>query len=246
MNAYAALVANPLATLQQRTLMVNGLPPVADATVSSLYFASANNDLAIDQTELMAWNLIMGNQDGVIQRRMLVSCMRGSGLAVGAGVGARHQATRTVQAGAAGADLWVTEVQTGCTVLILDWGGDNYSMIHLQPSADNQFNRLGQGLMDVGYYTQRITGEHLFRNAYKNTWLKKEITTIVSNTGAVPRYYIMIQSMFEASRGGSTQVLGVRQHGRFQFFRQRQNGANLLVEHLQWCGWYAMVPYRSY
>src|SRR5262249_38268421 len=123
---------------------------------------------------------------------------------------------------------------------------DTYSMIHLQPSDDNQFNMLGRGLMGLGYYTQRITGEHLFRNAYKNSWLKSELTKIVQNTGATPSYYILVQSMFEASRNRVTQVVGVRQNGRFQFFRLRMQGVRRAVEALSWCGWYSYLPFRAY
>jgi len=169
---------------------------------------------------------------------MVVSPMRGNTLPVGGGVGGRHQATGLLNAVGAGAALWVTEMQTGCTVLIVDWGGGQYSLVHLQPSQDTQFNTVGQAILNAG---------SLARNAYQNIWLKREMTTVVQNTAGAPQRYIMIQSMFETARGSVTQVLGIFQGGQFEFYRQRQTPpAARVAEHLQWSTWRSYMPYFSY
>jgi hypothetical protein len=225
------------------------LPAVADATPANLFFAARANDMCIDQTAITASNTIGAHADASIQRQMLVSRMRGAGLAPGAAAGQRHAATQ-VRAGAGAPDLWVTEVQSGCTVLIVDWGGNQYSMIHLQPNNDGQFNAYSNRLMNAGnyvsYLTGWFTGPEPGRGAYKNAWLKHEMTNIVSNTGGNPQYYIMVQSMFDASRGTSVQLLGVRNGNGYRFFRQTYLHPNLAAEELAWSGWYSFLPYFSY
>jgi hypothetical protein len=232
---YQALLSNPLNILRQLTLNVAPLAPVADGAVTNLFFAAGLHDLAIDSTQALAAGSVGAHVDAGIQRAMMATSMRGHALPVGAGGGARHQAT--VLRPGAGADLWVTEMQTGCTVLIVDWGGGQYSMTHMQPSTDAQFNRFGQAVLGAGRAT---------RAGYQNAWLKQELTSVITNTGGAPQYYIMIQSMFDTWRGNVVQVVGVRQRGQFQFYRQKQNGNVITVEHLTWCGWYSFLPYRSY
>lgn len=236
-NMYNNLRNNPLLTLQGSHLWVNGLPPGNDARVTNLWFAARNNAIAIDAQENMARGMVNGTPDCAIQRQMAVSPMRSSALLPGAGVGGRHHATGTIGTGA-GAHFWVTELQTGCTVLILGWAGNQYSMLHLQPSQAAQFNRAGQVLLNMNQFS---------RSAYQNAWLKQEATTVVQNTGAVPQRYIMIQSMFETSRGSVTQVIGVLQPGGYEFYRQLQQGAvALTADHLQWSTWRSYMPYFSY
>ncbi|HUA99385.1 MAG TPA: hypothetical protein VMA34_13735 [Terracidiphilus sp.] len=233
---YNSLRLNPFATLQQNELNINSLPAVNDATVTNLWFAARANVMVIDDQQLTAEGLA-GGTASAIQRPMAVSPMRANTLAPGAGAGGRHVATGMIGA-AGGAALWVTELQTGCTVLILDWGGGQFSMLHLQPSQDNQFNSVGQAILNMG---------DTARSAYQNVWLKQESTTVVQNTGAAPQRYIMIQSMFEASRGRVTQVVGVLQAAGYQFFRQRpQLHGNHIVQQLQWSTWRSYMPYFSY
>ncbi len=240
MQVYNNLLLNPVLTLQQHDLMVNPLPAVNCATVRNLWFAAYGINIVIDQTAAMACGMaggIMGPPDCGLQRSMVVSPMRGFGLPVGAAAGARHRQTGILNAGATAANLWVTEMQTGCTVLIVDWGGGQYSVTHLQPSQDAQFNQLGRAIMWTSNFAH---------NAYKNTWLKQEMTTVIQNTGGAPQRYIMIQSMFETARGPVTQVIGIRNGIQFQFYRQRQTIANRVVEHLQWSTWRSYLPYFSY
>lgn len=234
MRVYQRLLGDPLNILQQHDLVVSPLPAVRDGTAAQLFFAAGIHGIAIDPQQDGAASLAGCHVDGSIQQTMLVSAARGHALPVGAGAGARHQATRR---SAATHDLWVTELQTGCSVLILDWGSNQYSMIHLQPSADNQFNRLGRAILGASTFSY---------NAYKNSWLRSELTTIVGNTGGTPQHYILVQSMFDASRDIFVQVIGVRRNGRFEFYRQTRHGETLRAEHLAWSGWYSLLPYRSY
>lgn len=242
-NAYATFVANPLVTLTNTALVVNPLPAVADGTQHLLWFADGPNGIVIDDDQATArgWSGA-ANDDCTIQRRMVLSPMRGATLPVGAVVGARHAPTTRVNAGALASELWVTEMQNGCTVLILDWGGGSYSLFHIQPSQDNQFNWLGRKIIGLGDSAMA---------AYKNTWLKSEANTIVTNTGgALPQQYIMVQSMFEASRGWVTQLVGVKQGGQFTFYRQRSRMllgvTTILAERLVWTTWRWWVPWSSY
>jgi hypothetical protein len=237
-HTYDALVANPILTLQLNDLVVNALPVANDATVHGLWFAVRGNSMVIDESDTMACAIVGGPPDCGIQKQMVVSPMRGSALPPGAAAGNRHQPTGLLNAAAAGASLWVTELQTGCTVLVADWGGGQYSMVHLQPSQVGQFNRLGQFILNSGDSPSA---------AYQNAWLKQEMTTVMQNTGAAPQSYIMIQSMWESARGNDTQVIGVRQGTQFRFFRQRQiPPAHRAVEQLQWTSWSSYMPYLSY
>jgi hypothetical protein len=158
----------------------------------------------------------------------------------------RRKATRIVDAAALTSDLWVTEMQNGCTVLIVDWGNGRYSLTHLQPYMDEQFTLVGRAVMGLGGYTRRVTGEAFFKNVYKNQWLKKEMTDMVTATGGTPQYYIMVQSMFESSRRRTAQVIGVRRENRFTFYRQSKRARDYQVTELKWSGWYSWLPYFTY
>ena len=238
-QAYNTLTQHPLATLRQAVLQVNALPAVADGTPRYLFFAYRNLGIVIDEAQDTAAAMVGGGGDitFAIQRLMVVSAMRGAALPVGVLAGQRHALTTRVNASTTHADLWVTEMQNGCTVLILDWGGGHYSLFHIQPSTDQQFNDLGRAVMWTGKYAKA---------AYKNAWLRSESNTIVTNTGGnQPAAYIMVQSMFEAAGGWVTQLLGVRNGGQFTFYRQRARAAALRAERLAWTTWNWWVPWWS-
>lgn len=238
LQTYNTLIHHPLQTLQQALLQVNTLPQVADGTAGNLFFAYRNLAMAVDDDQNTAAALVGGADiTWAVQRQMIVSAMRGSGLPVGALAGQRHAATTRVDATTTNADLWVTEMQNGCTVLILDWGGGHYSMFHIQPNADNQFNSVSRAVMWPGKYAKA---------AYKNAWLRSESNTVVGNTGGnAPAAYIMVQSMFEAAGGWVTQLLGVRQGGAFTFYRQRARANAIRAERLAWTTWRWYVPWWS-
>ena len=247
MKVYSYLVTSPVKVLQQAALSVNQLPAVAEGTEADLWFAAVDDLLVIDQSQEVAWKYAGGKSaTSAIQKKMVVSRMRGSGLAQGSGSGQRHETTGKVDAGSLTADLWVTEMQSGCTVLILDWGKGQYSMVHLQPNEDEQFNWLGRQVMNLGGYTRKVTGEAFFKNVYKNAWLKQEMNQVVSSTGGAPQNYIMVQSMFEASRKKVTQLIGVRKGSRFTFYRQRVYARNYEAQELKWSGWWGYLPYFTY
>lgn len=237
-NTWTALLANPVATLGNCDLQVNQLPAVADGTVQAMWFAAAPPlppwpaVIAIDSAEATA-NGVVGINDGALQRQMVLSPMRSHVLVPG--LAGRHQITQRRVAGVI--PLWITELQTGCSVLILDWGAAGYSMVHMQPSTDAQFNRFGRLLLSTG---------DLARNSYKNFWLKQELTSVVANTGGVPLRYILVQSMFDASRNRPVQVIGILQAGQFNFYRQRSAPGGRTAQHLQWTAWNAYVPYWGY
>jgi len=114
--------------------------------------------------------------------------------------------------------------------------------IHLQPSEDKQFNKVCQGIINLG---------DTAKNSYKNLWLKKDMTKIMEATdSAKPQKYIMVQSTFEGSRRAGTQVIGVLNNAKFDFYKQRQmmnrGKMNLTVTTLQWYTWSALLLYVAY
>jgi len=241
-TAYNRLTNNPLASLRDTEFNVTlfALPPLADGTETNLYFAYHNGVIAIDQNQDQA-RAGVGAADAsfTIRQRMIVSGMRGTGLPV-APLPARYAATTRVNAATINSELWLTQVQTGCTVLILDWGNHLFSLFHIQPSNDGQFNRFGQGVIGTGRYAGA---------AYKNAWLRSEANTVVTNTaagGATPQQYIMVQSMFTNVSGWITHVIGVRDVNDFLFYRQRTNvHGGRIAERLEWTTWRWYVPWWS-
>ncbi|WP_175649976.1 hypothetical protein [Pseudomonas sp. Marseille-P9899] len=237
---YEALLQNPMSVLQQVSIVINSLDPLSTPMVRTLAFAAKGITIVIDKSPITASSILKREVDAAIERPMVVSPMRGHGLPVGSGVGGRHQAAEVFDATVGEEQLWVTELQTGCTTLMLDWGSSRYSLVHLQPSEDEQFNRASKAIMWVGNKTTY---------AYKNTWLKQEMTTVVNNTTttkSTPQRYIMVQSMFESSRKHSTQVIGIRRRTEFDFYRQRRVGSKNVVEKLTWSTWRSYLPYFSY
>lgn len=238
MDIWAELVNNTVATLKQYPITVGQLPAVNGA-VDNLWFAAyRRGQMYIDSSADRAWNGSGAKYlpSAAIRKPMVVSAMRGSGS------DDRTDAVQKVDAGSTSGLLWVTEMQNGCTVLILDWGKGRYSLAHLQPSEDTQFNSVGQTIMGLGGYTRRLTGDHFFKNLYKNTWLKQETSSVAGSTGGKPQGYIMVQSMFEASRGKQTQVIGVRRGSTFTFYRQRVYRRTIEVDVLKWAWWWSWLP----
>jgi hypothetical protein len=245
-EVYNSLLSNPVTILGSYQINIPSLPACADATVMDLFFSSCEdadgNVIGIAVGADTAVQAAIGAASPAIQKKMAVSSMRGSELSPDSNPGGRYQSTVVLDATAANAGLWVTQLQNGCSLLILDWGAGKYSMVHLQPSEDKQFNKVGQGLMSTG---------DTAKNAYKNLWMKQELTKIVNATNtAGPQKYIMVQSMFEGARGAGTQVIGVINNAKFDFYKQRQMMArgtmNLTVTTLQWYTWSVLLPYVSY
>lgn len=230
-------------------LTVNSLPAVGEGVEGDLWFAADRGAICIDANRDMAWNVVNAQSArSATQKKMVVSRMRPFTLTNGTGPGGRYAATSIVDAGTLTADLWVTENQTGCTVMALDWGGGQYSMVHLQPSDDQQFNWLGRKVIGLDDWTRPVMPEgayqSLFRGLYKNTWLSREMNWVVGTTGGTPQRYIMVQSMFESSRRHVTQVIGVRNGRSFSFYRQIPINLHMRrAEQLRWTAWSRWFPF---
>ena len=132
-----------------------------------------------------------------------------------------------------GAQLWITDQQTGCTALALDWGGGQYSMFHLLPYQDAEFNFMVRAM-----FATSTTA----RAEWKNSGLRKEATQVVTasqNGGAPPVRYIMLQSMHNISAQRRMQTIGVQRNGGWEFYRQIQTGVigNLAVHAAEMAPW---------
>ena len=91
-----------------------------------------------------------------------------------------HRLTVMPRFNAAGNRFWITDTQTGCSVLILDWGAGSISMAHLQPHDDASFNFIGR---TINYFD--------FSKAIaKNLWLRRDLQFSTQSTvlAAAPAY----------------------------------------------------------
>jgi hypothetical protein len=153
-----------------------------------------------------------------IQVPMLQSPTRGSGAA---DLADRFSAVQRfpAAAGAAAPQLWITDQQSGCTVLALDWGGGQYSMFHLLPYDNAAFGKLARAAFFVS---------DVARSAVKNASLRTDATQVVNASlggGGLPQRYIMLQSQHNARTGHYMQVLGINRNMTWEFYRQIQNMA---------------------
>jgi len=137
-------------------------------------------------------------------------------------------------------NMWVTTQQTGCTVIILDWGGNSYSMLHLQPYAAAEYNWLSQKVLPIG--TPRGA-----RHAAK--YLRKETTQVVNlsrNNNNNPARYILVQSNSHTLAGGRIQIIGLPRNGGFDFYVQKRNNAGVItLVRPQWQDWRWYKSYQS-
>jgi hypothetical protein len=158
-----------------------------------------------------------------------------------------------------GAKLWLTDQQTGCTVLVLDWGGNQYSMLHLLPHVAADFGTVARFLMNLSQSRARVGGNVLrgvgeaVAAPLKNQQLRQEADWVVGNTvatngGGQPQRYIMVQSQHALNRLQCLQVIGVA-NGGWNFFVQKKQVAGAVtvagVTQLQWRPW-ADKYYRTY
>lgn len=227
-NALHGLKTNPVQTLQQYRLLV-GLQPGHLTAVQRVPFDRNMNNISFGPGVARTGRRIYSYAI-VTPTRAHNDPNRFTGLArFGTGVNA---------------DFWITERQTGCTVLILDWGGNQYSMAHLGPHNIGSYNAILQGIMgrsNFGYAeVQRAN-------------LKSEATQVVSNTvtaagGGNPQRYIMVQSSHAPFNQKSINLIGVKGAGGWRFYTQTiENTINrLTVRELAWTNWYSKVPYMTY
>jgi hypothetical protein len=144
--------------------------------------------------------------------------------------------------------FWVTPTQTGCSVLILDWGGNRITMTHLKPHDDEMFN----------WFTQKVIFSiEYFRSWYKNLWLRFDLAESTKSTSTrhaptLPRKYILIQSEFYGSRELNTQVIGIKENqSPIKFYIQQCDRyqlppTNLTVRQLEWSTYHEYLPYIGY
>ena len=234
-QVYHNLLANPIQELANRKIEVYPLPANLDGDAHNLYFAAGLNAIAIHPQALQAGVFAGHNAVASILISPRVSTVRP--YTDPPAIRFRN-AWRINALAALGADLWVTEIQTGCTVVIIEWAGPRYSLVHLQPYDDATFNRFGRALMWMGGPV---------RAAYHNAWLRNDVDAIVAATGRNPRRYIMVQSMFEATwHQRFVQVIGVRTGHVFNFYRQQEANGVKTVTHLAWTNWTAYPWYSTY
>ena len=138
----------------------------------------------------------------------------------------------------AATQLWITDQQTGCTCLILDWGGNQYSSAHILPHLRGDFNAVNQFLFGRSMNVE---------STIKNHYLRNDMNAIVSATsaallGAIPQRYIMMQSQFSIGNLRIAQMIGVNTGGQWAFYKQlsRVAGAGRVVDsvnQLEWRPW---------
>lgn len=144
-----------------------------------------------------------------------------------------HRLAATVRCGINGADLWITDQQTGCTVLVVDWGLDMYSMLHLLPGTMSSYGAVSRAVLNLSNAAKAAAQNHFLRN---------EATAVTNSTLGRPRRYIMVQSQFAINKFKLMQVIGVAAGGRWNFYLQ-MNGTNHRgqiverVEQLAWRSW---------
>lgn len=214
---------HPLAFLGNTQVTVGGLHG-ADTAITDLYcaFDDQRNLLYIGNLDLIQARFTPEEaHQAMVRLRCLATPMRTDNSPV------RREGTRRFS----GDDVrfWVTTVQTGCSVMIADWGG-TFSMVHLQPQTAGRFFRTSRFLMS----------NFVSANVWiKNFWMKHEMSWIHGMRG--PQRYIMVQSMHTRLVGGvQLLVIGVRQGMGWNFYLQ---DSTLHAQALDWQPWHFYQPY---
>lgn len=149
----------------------------------------------------------------------------------------RTSRTHRFAPGHNGAKLWITDPQTGCTVMVVDWGG-TFSMIHLQPWNVGDYNFAVSGVMKIHSKLESKIKIFDLKRESKNVYN----TTSEQSTGQPPQRYITIQSQQSLSQQRRLVVLGVAQGGTWNFYKQTIQAGGFSetihsVEQLQWQNW---------
>ena len=134
--------------------------------------------------------------------------------------------------------LWITDQQAGCTFLVLDWGGNHYSAVHILPHLKTDFKAVNQFL-----FGRSIN----YASVLTNKYLRGDTDTVVTATSAtsgeaLPQRYIMLQPQFGMGNQRVAQVIGVNCAGEWRFFKQncRSAGAGFAVDQvrqMEWRSW---------
>jgi hypothetical protein len=220
-RALQQLQAQPLLFLQA-TPFTAGQLGGNDTIATQLSFAIDNNAARMGPQAFLAATHPVGTH--IHQVDAYATPMRN------AVVGAARTAPTARFAPGAGPGLWVTTRQTGCSVLVVDWGAA-LSMVHLQPFPPGAFRWPLRKLMGVSNYALRETRRYS---------LQAEMSTVVANSrvgGQDPLRYILVQSNWAQNYLG---VTGVRNAvGVWEFFLQEYTAANAVVNAVQlnWTPW---------
>lgn len=136
---------------------------------------------------------------------------------------------------------WFTPVQTGCTVIIADWGNGEYSMTHLRPHTDESYGKAMAWVLDKS---------STFKASFKSTALQTNVSTVIDEVPFEPDRYILVQSNHTAETENVV-VIGHRPGGvgawRFYFQRYPRytvNGPVTAAGKLEWEIWDFMRGYR--
>lgn len=152
----------------------------------------------------------------------------------GPGMANRLAAVQRFARGHGNAQLWLTDQQTGCTVLILDWG-NSYSMVHVLPYQRGSYNKLMRGMFSLsgGFQSNR-----------QNHYLRDDVNRITRTTmghGAAPQRYILVQSQSSLDHRQTLQLVGVAALGGWRFYVQRCQAGHAInvvgVHRLPWRSW---------
>ena len=129
----------------------------------------------------------------------------------------------------------MTTRQTGCTVLVLDWGAAGQAMVHLQPHTAAQFNRP----------TRYLFGQsRTLATSTKNYYLRQDVTAVATATGGgvAPQRYLLVQSGYTNALG-HLQIIGVRNGPGWDFYSQIDQAGVFTAAALPWQAWSSWWPY---
>ncbi|MYN18595.1 hypothetical protein GTP81_17745 [Rugamonas sp. FT107W] len=218
-----ALKTTPLVVLQNHPLMV-ALAPGDVTEQSQIAFSLTNGNILI--------GTVAPNNGTTVVIRALVTPTRNWN--------SPHRFTALQRFNPIAEDFWVTERQTGCSLIILDWGGQ-MSMGHLLPHPQANYNRVNRYILD-----------HAPLTAYaeiQRQSLKPEVTQLVeaSKIGGVnPQRYILVQSNHAAVNQKNLNVIGIRSNGQMSFYMQTNTAGGRTVQQLRWTAWRPYLPYFTY
>lgn len=223
-NVLNALKAQPLATLRQYRLAA-ALPPGHRTEGTEIAFAVVHTTIHLGPAA--------SHMPGKISINGLAAPTRAWN--------SPNRFAPLLRFNALAYDFWVTERQTGCSLIILDWGGGQMSMGHLLPHPYTNYGRAGQ-------FVVRNTPVTVYAEMQRQS-LKPEVTQLVdaSKAGGIdPLRYILVQSNHAAINLRSLNVLGILHNGQMNFYMQTAAGTGDTVVALRWTAWNPWLPYFTY
>jgi hypothetical protein len=222
-NMLNTLRTTPLVALQNHPLMV-ALPPGHATERSEIAFSFTNGTISIGAGA-------PNNGTRVMVRAMVTPTRSWN---------SPHRFTALQRFNQNAEDFWVTERQTGCSLIILDWGGQ-MSMGHLLPHPHASYNRANRFILDNA---PLVAYAEVQRQS-----LKPEVTQLVeaSKIGGVnPQRYILVQSNHAAVNQKNLNVIGIASNGQMNFYMQTNTAGGRTVQQLRWTAWRPYLPYSTY